>query len=166
MDAGHGQVSAMSIKDAMSRFITGVTAVTTHYDGQDWGMTCNSFNFVSLEPAMVLWSIRKEARAHQAFTQSASYVVNVLNADQKETALRFASGPQPQRFTEQASERTIQKNIKLVGSVAWFECRLAQVVSAGDHDILIGEVVGYGSRDGKGLAYANRQFGLLNAVET
>ena len=149
MDAGHGQVSAMSIKDAMSRFITGVTVVTTHYDGQDWGMTCNSFNVVSLEPAMVLWSIR-----------------NVLNADQKETALRFASGPQPQRFTEQASERTIQKNIKLVGSVAWFECRLAQVVSAGDHDILIGEVVGYGSRDGKGLAYANRQFGLLNAVET
>jgi flavin reductase (DIM6/NTAB) family NADH-FMN oxidoreductase RutF len=156
----------MSIKEAMGRFTTGVTVVTTHYEGQDWGMTCNSFNAVSLEPAMVLWSIRKQAHSHQAFTRSGSYLINVLNADQKDTALRFASGPQPQRFAEQAIERTTQKNIKLDGSVAWFECRLAQVVSAGDHDILIGEVLGYGTREGKGLAYANRQFGVHNAFGT
>ncbi len=155
----------MSIKEAMSRFTTGVTVVTTHYEGQDWGMTCNSFNTVSLEPAMVLWSIRKEANSHEAFTQSGSYVVNVLQADQKDTAMRFASGPQAQRFAEQASERTAKNNVKLNGSVAWFECRLAQVVTAGDHDILIGEVVGYGSHDGEGLAYANRQFGVLSAFE-
>ena len=147
----------------MSRFTTGVTVVTTHYEGQDWGMTCNSFNTVSLEPAMVLWSIRKEAQSHEAFTQSGTYLVNVLQADQKDTALRFSSGPQPQRFAEQKSERTAQNNVKLNGSVAWFECRLAQVVSAGDHDILIGEVLGYGSQDGQGLAYANRQFGVLSA---
>jgi 3-hydroxy-9,10-secoandrosta-1,3,5(10)-triene-9,17-dione monooxygenase reductase component len=155
----------MSIKVAMSRFTTGVTVVTTHFEGQDWGMTCNSFNTVSLEPAMVLWSIRKEANSHQAFTQSGSYLVNVLQSDQKDTALRFASGPQPERFAEQASERTAHNNIKLHGSVAWFECRLAQVVSAGDHDILIGEVLGYGSQDGAGLVYANRHFGVLAAFE-
>ena len=156
----------MSIKEAMSRFTTGVTVVTTHFDGQDWGMTCNSFNTVSLEPAMVLWSIRKEAHSHQAFTQSGSYLVNVLQSDQKDTALRFASGPQPQRFAQQASERTAHNNIKLHGSVAWFECRLAQVVSAGDHDILIGEVLGYGSQDGAGLVYADRHFGVLAALES
>jgi flavin reductase (DIM6/NTAB) family NADH-FMN oxidoreductase RutF len=156
----------MSIKVAMSRFTTGVTVVTTHFEGQDWGMTCNSFNTVSLEPAMVLWSIRKEAHSHQAFTQSGSYLVNVLQSDQKDTALRFASGPQPQRFAQQASERTAHNNIKLHGSVAWFECRLAQVVSAGDHDILIGEVLGYGSQDGAGLVYADRHFGVLAAFES
>ena len=155
----------MSIKEAMGRFTTGVTVVTTHYEDQDWGMTCNSFNAVSLQPAMVLWSIRKEAFSHQAFTQSGSYLVNVLKADQKDTAIRFASGPQPQRFAEQSSERTAQNNVKLNGSVAWFECRLSQVVSAGDHDILIGEVVGYGSQDGEGLAYANRRFGVISAFE-
>lgn len=155
----------MSIKDAMSRFTTGVTVVTTHYQDQDWGMTCNSFNVVSLEPAMVLWSIRKEAHCHQAFTQSVSYLVNILKADQKETALRFASGPQAQRFAGQARERTTLKNVKLSGNVAWFECRLEQMVSAGDHDILIGEVIGYGSQAGQGLAYANRQFGVLTAFE-
>jgi 3-hydroxy-9,10-secoandrosta-1,3,5(10)-triene-9,17-dione monooxygenase reductase component len=156
----------MSIKSAMSRFTTGVTVVTTHFEGQDWGMTCNSFNTVSLEPAMVLWSIRKEAASHQAFTQSGTYLVNVLQADQKDAAMRFASGPQSERFANQSSERTAHKNIKLNDTVAWFECRLAQVVAAGDHDILIGEVTGYGSQEGQGLVYANRQFGVLSAFES
>jgi 3-hydroxy-9,10-secoandrosta-1,3,5(10)-triene-9,17-dione monooxygenase reductase component len=155
----------MSIKEAMSRFTTGVTVVTTHYNGQDWGMTCNSFNTVSLGPAMVLWSIRKEANSHQAFTQSGSYLVNVLQANQKDTALRFATGPQSQRFEQQDSERTAQNNIRLNGSVAWFECRLTQVVSAGDHDILIGEVMHFGSQEGQGLAYGNRNFGVLSAFK-
>jgi flavin reductase (DIM6/NTAB) family NADH-FMN oxidoreductase RutF len=156
----------MSLKEAMSRFTTGVTVVTTHFEGQDWGMTCNSFNTVSLEPAMVLWSIRKEAHSHQAFTQSGSYLVNVLQADQKDTALQFASGPQPERFAHQAFEHTALKNVKLQGAVAWFECRLAQRVSAGDHDILIGEVLSFGSREGAGLVYANRHFGVLAAFES
>jgi 3-hydroxy-9,10-secoandrosta-1,3,5(10)-triene-9,17-dione monooxygenase reductase component len=156
----------MSLMSAMSRFTTGVTVVTTHFEGQDWGMTCNSFNTVSLEPAMVLWSIRKEAASHQAFTQSGTYLVNVLQADQKDAAMRFATGPQSERFANQSSERTAHKNIKLNDTVAWFECRLAQVVAAGDHDILIGEVTGFGSQEGQGLAYANRQFGVLSAFES
>lgn len=156
----------MSIKEAMGRFTTGVTVVTTHFDGQDWGMTCNSFNTVSLEPAMVLWSIRKEATSHEAFTQSGTYLVNVLQADQKDAAMRFATGTQQDRFANQPSERTANKNVKLNDTVAWFECRLAQVVSAGDHDILIGEVTGYGTQDGQGLVYANRQFGVLSAFES
>jgi flavin reductase (DIM6/NTAB) family NADH-FMN oxidoreductase RutF len=49
----------VNIKDAMSCFTTGVTVVTAHTQGQDWGMTCNSFNTVSLDPAMVFWSVRK-----------------------------------------------------------------------------------------------------------
>ncbi len=47
------------LKDAMSRFTTGVTVVTTHHAGTDYGMTCNSFNTVSLDPPMVMWCIRK-----------------------------------------------------------------------------------------------------------
>jgi 3-hydroxy-9,10-secoandrosta-1,3,5(10)-triene-9,17-dione monooxygenase reductase component len=151
----------MTLKAAMGQFTTGVTVVTTNFEGQDWGMTCNSFNTVSLEPAMVLWSIRKEASSHKAFTQSGSYLVNVLQADQKDTAMRFASGTQSERFANQACERSEQNNLKLTNTVAWFECRLAQVVTAGDHDILIGEVTRYGVKEGQGLVYANRQFGVL-----
>jgi flavin reductase (DIM6/NTAB) family NADH-FMN oxidoreductase RutF len=48
--------------------------------------------------------------------------------------------------------------------LAWFECKLSQVVSAGDHDILIGEVVDFGLQPGQGLAYAQRSFGSLAAL--
>ena len=56
-------------RKALSCFATGVTVVTAHWQGVDWGMTCNSFASVSLEPRLVLWSIRKAASSLEAFTQ-------------------------------------------------------------------------------------------------
>ncbi len=78
----------------MSCFTTGVTVVTAHTKGQDWGMTCNSFNTVSLDPAMVLWSVRKTSASHEAFVTAGGYMVNVLGAQQKDVALKFAQGTQ------------------------------------------------------------------------
>lgn len=154
----------MSIKDAMSCFTTGVTVVTTHHDGQDWGMTCNSFNTVSLEPAMVLWSIRKASHSHAAFLHGGGYVVNVLGAQQHDVAMRFTRGTQAERFAGHPLVRTAQHRIRLPEAIAWFDCRLDQVVSAGDHDILIGEVVDFGMQPGQGLAYAQRSFGVMTAL--
>ena len=154
----------MSIKDAMSCFTTGVTVVTTRFNGQDWGMTCNSFNTVSLEPALVLWSVRKASNSHQAFVQSGGYLVNVLEKSQKNLALQFAQGTQAERFTGQPLLRSAHDYARLPQSLAWFECKLSQVVSAGDHDILIGEVVNFGLQPGQGLAYAQRSFGSLAAL--
>ena len=154
----------MSIKDAMSGFTTGVTVVTTRFNGQDWGMTCNSFNTVSLEPALVLWSVRKESQSREAFVQSGGYLVNVLEKSQKNLALQYAQGTQAERFAGQALVRSAQDYVRLPQSLAWFECKLSQVVSAGDHDILIGEVVDFGLQPGQGLAYAQRSFGSLAAL--
>ena len=154
----------MSIKDAMSCFTTGVTVVTTRFNGQDWGMTCNSFNTVSLEPALVLWSVRKESQSREAFVQSGGYLVNVLEKSQKNLALQYAQGTQAERFAGQTLVRSAQDYVRLPQSLAWFECKLSQVVSAGDHDILIGEVVDFGLQPGQGLAYAQRNFGSLAAL--
>jgi 3-hydroxy-9,10-secoandrosta-1,3,5(10)-triene-9,17-dione monooxygenase reductase component len=154
----------MSIKDAMSCFTTGVTVVTTRFNGQDWGMTCNSFNTVSLEPALVLWSVRKESQSREAFVQSGGYLVNVLEKSQKNLALQYAQGTQAERFAGQTLVRSAQDYVRLPQSLAWFECKLSQVVSAGDHDILIGEVVDFGLQPGQGLAYAQRSFGSLAAL--
>ncbi|BDU57565.1 hypothetical protein LMORI2_05470 [Limnohabitans sp. MORI2] len=155
----------MNIKDAMSCFTTGVTVVTAHTQGQDWGMTCNSFNTVSLDPAMVLWSVRKSSLSHAAFVNAGGYMVNVLGAQQKDLALKFAQGSQHDRFTEQALVRGLNQHPRLAGVIAWFDCRIAQVVSAGDHDILIGEVLDFGVQAGHGLAYAQRSFGVLAPLE-
>ena len=149
----------------MSCFTTGVTVVTAHTQGQDWGMTCNSFNTVSLDPAMVLWSVRKTSLSHPAFVNAGGYMVNVLGAQQKDVALKFAQGTQAERFADQTLVRGVNQHPRLDGVIAWFDCRLAQVVSAGDHDILIGEVLDFGVQPGNGLAYAQRAFGVLAPLE-
>ena len=88
----------MNIKDAMSCFATGVTVVTTRAHEQDWGLTCSSFNTVSLDPVLVLWSIRRASLSHAAFVAAPGYVVNVLALAQQDLAMRFASGTQAERF--------------------------------------------------------------------
>ena len=155
----------MNIKDAMSCFTTGVTVVTTHAQCQDWGMTCNSFNTVSLEPPLVLWSVRKNSLSHEAFVSSGGYVVNVLKASQQDLALRFAKGSQAERFEGLSLHRGVDQHPRLEDVLAWFDCRVVQVVSAGDHDILIGQVQDFGMQAGQGLAYAQRQFGVLAQQE-
>ena len=155
----------MTIKDAMSCFATGVTVVTTHVDGRDYGMTCNSFNTVSLDPAMVLWSVRKTSHSHDAFLKSGHYLVNVLAAHQKDMAMRFATGDQSSRFAELTLERGVHQSARLPQALAWFDCQVVQVVSAGDHDILIGQVVDFGVQHGQGLAYAQRSFGVVTALD-
>jgi 3-hydroxy-9,10-secoandrosta-1,3,5(10)-triene-9,17-dione monooxygenase reductase component len=151
----------VNIKDAMSCFTTGVTVVTAHTKSLDWGMTCNSFNTVSLDPAMVLWSVRKTSASHEAFVNAGGYMVNVLGAQQKDIALNFAQGTQAERFADQHLVRGVNQHPRIEGVIAWFDCRIAQVVSAGDHDILIGEVLDFGVQAGHGLAYAQRNFGVL-----
>ncbi len=155
----------MNIKDAMSCFTTGVTVVTAHTQDQDWGMTCNSFNTVSLDPAMVLWSVRKTSTSYEAFVTAGGYMVNVLGAQQKDLALKFAQGTQAERFADQQVVRGVNQHPRLEGVIAWFDCRIDQVVSAGDHDILIGEVLDFGLQAGHGLAYAQRSFGVLAALD-
>ena len=150
----------MNLKDAMSCFATGVTVVTTHAQGQDWGLTCSSFNTVSLEPALVLWSLRRASLSHAAFASAPGYVVNVLAAEQQALAQRFAVGTQAERFDGVSIERA-QGMARLPQALAWFVCQTVQVVAAGDHDILIGQVQSFGCRPGEPLVHAQRRFGIL-----
>ena len=79
-------------RQALSCFATGVTVITARWQDEDWGMTCNSFASVSLEPRLVLWSIRKAARSLEAFTRSGGFTVSVLARPQQALARQFAAG--------------------------------------------------------------------------
>ena len=157
-----------SLKDAMTCFATGVTVITTHYNGQDWGMTCNSFNTVSLDPAMVLWSIRKTSNSHHAFLVGGGYTVSVLASDQLDLAMRFTRGTHAERFDGLELTRLASQRARIAGALAWFDCSLDTVVSAGDHDVLIGTVLNFGMQeqpDAEALIYAQRQFGSIRALD-
>ena len=153
-----------SIKDAMSCFTTGVTVVTTHFENQDWAMTCNSFNTVSMDPALVLWSVGKGAFSTRACTQSSGFLVNILSLEQRDLAIKFSTGSQADRFKDEPIERMKSQRTKLSLSLAWFDCEIEQRVSAGDHDILIGRVLEFGTSNGVGLALSKRQFGYIEPL--
>ncbi|MDO8776749.1 MAG: flavin reductase family protein [Burkholderiaceae bacterium] len=153
------------LRNAMSHFTTGVTVVTARFDEQDWGMTCNSFSTVSLEPALVLWSIRKESLSHQAYIGSGGYMVSILARTQQHLAMQFTQGTQAERFRNvpvEHSASSLRPRIK--GAVAWFDCALEAAVPAGDHDILIGRVLDFGIHGGDSLVYTNRTFGSFKPL--
>jgi flavin reductase (DIM6/NTAB) family NADH-FMN oxidoreductase RutF len=151
-------------KKALACFGTGVTVITAHHDWQDVGMTCNSFSSVSLNPAMVLWSIRKAASSLIAFTESNGFMVNVLAHDQQSLAMQFATGNMTDRFMGVPAERHHSDRLRLAGTVAWFDCDLHQLVDAGDHLIVLGKVRDYGWNDTPALAYSASQFGVFSTL--
>lgn len=157
-------LDAAMYRKALSCFATGVTVVTTHWQGQDWGMTCNSFASVSLEPRLVLWSIRKAANSMKAFTRSGGFCVSVLSHSQENLARQFATGDMAARFAQVDVQRQASGRLRLKHTVAWFDCKLHQLVDAGDHHILIGEVHDFGDQDGAALGFWRSRFGQFSAA--
>jgi 3-hydroxy-9,10-secoandrosta-1,3,5(10)-triene-9,17-dione monooxygenase reductase component len=152
-------------RKALSCFTTGVTVVTTRWQDQDWGMTCNSFSSVSLEPRLVLWSIRKAASSLPAFTQSGGFTVSVLSQAQEAVARQFATGDMAARFAGVPVQRQASERQRLTQAVAWFDCQLHQLVDAGDHHIVIGQVQDFGWRDdAQALAFWRSRFGQFESL--
>lgn len=149
---------AAEYRKALSCFGTGVTVVASHWDGQDWGMTCNSFASVSLDPRLVLWSIRREASSLAAFTQSGGFSVSVLSQGQHALARQFSTGSMSDRFAGVSSLREPSGRLRLTEALAWFDCDLHQVVEAGDHCILIGAVRSFGHIEAKALGFWRSRF--------
>jgi flavin reductase (DIM6/NTAB) family NADH-FMN oxidoreductase RutF len=148
-------------RKALSCFATGVTVVTTHWAGQDWGMTCNSFNSVSLEPRLVLWSIRRASHSLEAFTQAGHFTISVLAESQQALAGQFATGSMAERFAGAPTQRQPSGGLRLDGCAAWFDCQLHQLIEAGDHCILLGAVTDFGWHDTPALGFWHSRFGQI-----
>lgn len=125
---------------ALSQFATGVTVVTAKLpDGAFFGITIQSFNSVSLEPPLVLWSLSRHSSTLDAFFAADSYVINVLAGDQIEVAQRFTRQGE-QRFDTLPYQLSRHGIPVLAGTVAWFECRQRSRYEEGDHVIFVAEV--------------------------
>ena len=159
------QQELQGLKDAFGCFATGVTIVTTHYKGQDYGMTCSSFNTVSLSPAMALWNIQKNSLCLEAFQKGEGYSVSVLGANQGDLAMHFSRGSQEERFAGLDDSRLDSGRIVIPNCIAWFDCDLVNIVDAGDHDILLSNIKDYSSTHGNSLIYERGAFGTLQQLK-
>jgi flavin reductase (DIM6/NTAB) family NADH-FMN oxidoreductase RutF/DNA-binding MarR family transcriptional regulator len=132
---------------ALSQFPTGVTVITTiDGEGNPVGVTASSFNSVSMEPTLVLWSIDKGANSLDTFEKAEYFAVNVLASDQVSTSNNFASRGQDKFANAQYSSGLGNAPI-LDHYAAQFECKTWAVYEGGDHLILVGEVKKYRSND-------------------
>jgi flavin reductase (DIM6/NTAB) family NADH-FMN oxidoreductase RutF len=127
-------------RNALSQFATGVTVITTRLDnGKFFGLTASSFNSVSLDPPLVLWSLSTQANSMPLFTGNSHYVINVLSADQAQLADRFARRIE-NRFDGVEFELSNTGLPIIKGVAAWFECHNRSRYPEGDHVIFVGEV--------------------------
>jgi len=140
--------SANEFRIALGTFATGVTVVTARdASGALIGLTANSFNSVSLSPPLVLWSLSRHAGSLPAFSRGSHYAINILSAEQRELAERFAS-KQRDRFAGVAFREGAGGAPILEGSAAVFECFNRSRYEEGDHVIFVGEVERCERREG------------------
>ena len=132
--------SQPEFRTALGMFATGVTIVTARTaEGDLVGLTANSFNSVSLSPPLVLWSLSRAAASMPAFSTGSHYAINILAADQKELALRFAAKG-VDRFADVEFIEGVGGAPLLAGAAASFECFNRSRYEEGDHVIFVGEV--------------------------
>ncbi|MCB8876694.1 flavin reductase [Acidisoma silvae] len=152
---------ARQFRNALGSFATGVTVITARAaDGSDVGVTANSFNSVSLDPPMILWSIGKNSSSLAAFMQAEHFAVHILAADQEQLSGRFAKSG-TDKFAGIDIERGQGDVPLLKGAAARFQCRTAFRHEAGDHYILVGEVDAFDHDDHAPLAFHGGRYGLF-----
>ena len=148
-------------RDSVGEFATGVTVVIAERDGEAAGMTLNSFTSVSLDPLLVLVSLGHGSRTLRAIHASGRFTVNVLARHQREVAVDFAAVGAP--FPAEHATRTHDGFLVVADAAATHQCIVQEVIRAGDHDLVLGLVVGITHRGGEPLVFHRGRFGGLVA---
>ncbi|QGU08232.1 FMN reductase (NADH) NtaB [Corynebacterium occultum] len=151
-----------AFRRTLGQFATGITVITTNTGEKLTGMTANSFTAVSLDPPLVLWSIRKESGSLAAFLESGHFSINIL-AENQNTVSEIFGRPRDEQFSQVEWIPGKFGAPLFPGSIAHLECETHEVIDAGDHHILIGRVDNYARFEGKPLLFSQGQFGVPTA---
>lgn len=147
-------------RNALGNFATGVTVITAvDPDGSYVGVTANSFNSVSLDPPLVLWSLAKDSRSFEAYKRAEHFAVNVLAADQISLSNLFASQTDD-KFEDTEFELGLGNAPLLRGCAARFQCKTSFIQEGGDHLIFVGEVMDFDSTGRSSLVYHRGQYAV------
>ena len=151
---------------AMGRFATGVVVLTTRTRDVDNAMTASALTSVSLEPMLLLVCVEREARFHDAVIESGCWGVSVLSSSDRAAADWLATRGRPLhgQLDRLAHHHGSQTGVALLdAALATFECRTASVYPAGDHSIVVGEVLSVTSspHPGDALVYYRGRYGAL-----
>jgi len=147
-------------KAALSHWASGVSVICYRSETKAGGITVSSFTSVSLEPPLVLFCLAKGSQAKMEIESSKAFSVNILSSKQKQISADFASGSLDKEEVLKSLQPTFGKTGSplLPGAVANIECKLFQLMDAGDHHIVIGLVEDAFVTEGNPLLYFNRNY--------
>jgi flavin reductase (DIM6/NTAB) family NADH-FMN oxidoreductase RutF len=157
--------SGSDFRRALGAFATGVTVITTHGPGEEYGMTANAFSSVSLDPPLVLVCVKSGTAGSESIARNGVFAVNVLGAEQEALSRYFASKDRPRgaaAFSEVPHATAVTGSPILDGAVCHLDCRLTASHEAGDHVIFVGEVIALGvDPEARPLLFHGGQYHLL-----
>jgi flavin reductase (DIM6/NTAB) family NADH-FMN oxidoreductase RutF len=157
--------SPQLLRAAFGRYATGVTLVTCgDAAGQRTGLTVNSFSSLSLEPPLVLWSLRLRSTNLDAFTAARCFVVNVLKQEHAALSRWFATAAAAQRFDQGLWRAGLGGAPVLQDASASFECELRGWHDEGDHRLFIGRVWRVSQSEGEPLIYLQGGYRSIGAA--
>lgn len=134
-------IDPRGFRDVMGRFATGVTVVTIASEGRLRGMTANSFSSVSLDPALLLVCVDRNASIFPLFEAADAFAVNILTSEQIHVSAAFAAkGEKDEVMGGQPFSVGPLGSPLLDGVLAWAECRIEHRYDGGDHSIVVGRV--------------------------
>ena len=146
-----------AFRASVGEFATGVTVVTSEHEGVPAGMTLNAFISVSLDPLLVLVSLAHGSRTLGVMRQSGRFAVSVLNREQGEAAIELATSGAP--FPQGSMTRTADGFLVVRGAAATQHCEVEEIAAAGDHDLVLGRVIGLTHAGGEPLIFHRGRFG-------
>lgn len=151
----------MALRKALGQFPTGVCVVTTRVDDEPLGMTMSSFNALSLDPALVLFSIDRRARGLPLWERAEAYAIHALAESQQELSNRFA---RPGAKWEGIDHSLGYGGAPLLlGAAARFECTAHSLHDGGDHVLFIARIVHFtAAQERHPLVFAQGRYATLD----
>ncbi|MDO5699090.1 MAG: flavin reductase family protein [Dermatophilus congolensis] len=159
MEHGDPMDDPRAFRRALGQYATGVTVITTVNGDQKVGMAANSFSALSLDPPLILWSIRKESRSVEPFTTNGHFAVSVLAEQQVDVAGVFGHH-RDDKFEQVTWTTSAQGDPLIDGALAHIECDTHQVIEGGDHLLLVGRVTRFARFPGHPLLFAQGRYGV------
>ena len=156
---------AENLRRAMRAWTTGVTIVTAMHEGQQYGMTVNSFTSISLEPPLITVTLKTLTHTHDLVVKSGMFAVTILAAEQKELSDRFAGKLSNilDRFDGVQTEKLFADIPVFKDGMAYFHCRVVNSMPVGENTLFVAEVIAvHGEGEGDPLVYHNRRYWRLN----
>ena len=144
-----------SFRDAMGKFATGITVVTTKDNDDVIGMTVNAFMSISLDPKLIAISIGEQAAMYHTLQKTKKFGVSILTEDQKDLSMIFAK----QIEKDREIDYVYQNGIPVINdTLATISCSVKDMFKAGDHMIFIGEVSDLTVNEGKPILYFDGEY--------